>query len=281
MTVKVFVTVYLKRNVFFILCTLLYRKWELKPKVIIFTDIDGTILDENYDYSQIHEIIHKLVLLDSSIVLTSSKTKAEVELYRRKLAINEPFIVENGSAIIIPKNFFVTKYGFTKENHFYRIIELGMDYSTVRKKLALLQEKNNATIIGFGDMTIKEVANDTGLPVKLASLAKKREYDEPFKIIDGQEKEILRSIEQEGLSYTKGGRYLHLLGNTDKGKAVAILKQLYLQEFIRIVTIGVGDSENDIPMLGLVDNPFKIDGKDRILSVWCNILKSVESQSRD
>jgi len=248
----------------------------LNPKVIIFADLDGTVLDEKYDYTQIQPIIRKLLSLKIAIILTSSKTKSEIEFYRRKLRINEPFIVENGSAIIIPRSYFKINYEFTKQNQLYRVIELGMYYSTVRKKLALVQKKNNATIVGFGDMTIKEIAKDAGLDIKLAKLSKKREYDEPFKIIEGCEADVLRAIEDEGLCHTKGGRYFHILGNTNKGKALVILKQLYLQEFRKIVTIGIGDSQNDLPMLELVNKPFRIQDKKSPLTLWQEILKITE-----
>jgi predicted mannosyl-3-phosphoglycerate phosphatase (HAD superfamily) len=152
---------------------------------------------------------------------------------------------------------------------------LGADYSTVRHKLAFVRMKNKANICGFGDMSIKEVANDAGLTINLAILAKKREYDEPFKIIKGCEEDILRSIEDAGLCYTKGGRYFHIFGNTNKGKALAILKQLYLREFRKIVTIGIGDGLNDLPMFELVNKPFKINDKMTYLSAWQEILELV------
>jgi mannosyl-3-phosphoglycerate phosphatase len=249
----------------------------LNPKVIVFADLDGTILNDNYNYTEIQPIIRKLQSLRISIILASSKTRAEVEFYRRKLRINEPFIAENGSAIFIPKNYFGAPYKYTKETACYHVIELGIDYSTLRKKIEIIMKKSNAQIVGFGDMTIKEIAEDSGLPITLASLSKKREYDEPFKIVEGCEADVLCAIEDLGLCYTKGGRYFHLLGNTDKGKALVILKQLYLQEYRKIVTVGVGDGPNDLSMLDLVNKPFLINDKKSPLTVWQEILEIAEA----
>jgi len=248
----------------------------LKPKVVIFADIDGTILDDQYSFTEIQPIILELLLLKTSIVLTSSKTKSEIEFYRKILGINGPFIIEDGSAIIIPKDYFKIKYNFAKQNRLYRVIELGIDYSTIREKLALIRKKNNATIIGFGDMTIKDLAMDTGLPLNLAVLAKKREYDEPFKIINGSEENFLQDIENEGLSFTKGGRYFHLHGNTDKGKAIAALKHLYIDEFSKVATIGIGDSQNDLPMGSIVDTLIVISKKNRIAG-WQKVLETAKT----
>ena len=138
----------------------------------------------------------------------------------------------------------------------YNIIELGTAYGIIREKLDVVKKRTGANIVGFADMTAQEIAKDSGLPIDLAQLAKKREYSEPLKILSGVESEVLEAIREEGLCYTYGGRYLTALGNCDKGKATSILKNLYLQQFKKIFCIGVGDSANDLTMLKNVDKPF-------------------------
>ena len=245
----------------------------MKPKIVVFADLDGTILDEHYNFSQTQPIINKLLASDASIVLASSKTRSEVEFYRRHLGLNDPFIVEDGSAIYIPKRYFKTAFTYTKQHLQYYVIELGMPYSEIREKIESIKKETGASIIGFGDMTTQEVAQDTGLPFELAKLAKAREYDEPFRIIEGSEIAVVDAIEDKGLCYTKGGRYFHVLGKTDKGKATAILKQLYQQEFRKAVTIGIGDSPNDFSMFAQVDKSLIIAADKSASSCWQEILQ--------
>jgi len=245
----------------------------LNPKVIIFADLDGTLIDDKYDYSIVQPIINQLLSIDASIVINSSKTKQEIEYYRQELKIKDPFIVENGSAILIPTQYFKTKINFTKQDQEYQTIELGIDYVTLRKKMALIAAKTNTAIVGFGDMTIQQIAADTGLPLDLASFSKNRQYDEAFKIQSCNQSEFLQAIEKVGLRYTKGGRYFHVLGNTDKGKATETLKQHYLREFKKIITVGVGDSLNDFPMFQAVDKHFLINDKKPARAVWAEILE--------
>jgi len=247
-------------------------------KTIIFTDLDGTILDKNYDCKKVKSIISQLIALNVSIVLCSSKTKVEIEFYRNKLGITDPFIVENGAAILIPKNYFTFTYAYTKQTARYRIIELAASYSVVRNKLEKVRLQTHSDLIGFGDMTAEEVARDSGLTLQLAELAKKREYDEPFRIVAGNEKDILSAIEDEGLSCTKGNRYFHLVGNSDKGKAAEILKNLYAQKFGKITTIGIGDSPNDLPMLKVMDKEFLVKetrGRNASCFAWRHVLNQV------
>ncbi len=253
----------------------------MKPnqsKIIVFADLDGSLLNDKYEYGQTEPIIHKLLSLNVSIVFASSKTREEIEFYRKKMQINDPFITENGSAILIPQNYFTIKYEFTKQELGYNTIELGTPYKVIREKIVAAKNQTAANIVGFGDMTVEEIAKDSGLPMTLARLAKKREYSEPFKILGGNEKEALDTICKMGLCYTQGGRYLHALGNCDKGKATSILKNLYLQQFNRIFSFGVGDSANDLDMLRIVDKPFFVEKPAAKKTIWKEIELIAKSQ---
>ncbi len=249
---------------------------------MIFTDLDGTILDEKYSCQKVKPLISQLQALAVPIVICSSKTRAEIEFYRKEMGLAEPFIPENGSAIFIPEGYFSYSYKFTKHTENYDVIELGIPYSIVRKKFANVKLNCKAEIAGFADMTAENLAADSGLTGQLAKLAKMREYEEPFRIINGDEKQVLAAIKQEGLNCTRGGRYFHLLGNCNKGKAVAVLKDLYVREFGEIITFGVGNSRNDWEMLNIVDVPFlvrnNVNGKDAF-DIWKRILELVKRKS--
>ena len=70
--------------------------------IIIFTDLDGTLLDKKYSYES---ALPALALIESHkipLVLCSSKTRSEIEFYRTKLNNDHPFICENGGGIFIP-----------------------------------------------------------------------------------------------------------------------------------------------------------------------------------
>jgi len=248
-------------------------------KIVLFADLDGALLDEKYSYQTVKPVIDQLLILNTAIVFCSSKTRAEIEFYRRQMGINDPFISENGSAIFIPKGYFKFGYSFTWSSHKYNVIELGAAYSAVRGELGKAKEKSAAKIIGFGDMTEKEIAKDSGLPLELAKLAKRREYDEPFRIVEGNEKEVLELITKESYRYTKGGRYFHMLGNTDKGRAVTLLKGLYAKSFHELITYGIGDSSNDLPMLEMVDIPIFVRGSGECKreAIWHDLLNHISS----
>ncbi len=244
-----------------------------EAKLVVFADLDGSLLNDKYECGEIEPIIRKLLSLDVAIVFASSKTRSEIDFYRKKWQVSDPFISENGSAIVIPEDYFKSSYEFTRQKFGYKIIELGTPYRTIREKLAASKNQTGVLIVGFGDMSAEEISRDSGLPLHLAQLAKKREYSEPFKILEGNVEEFLNAVRKEGLCCTMGGRYLHALGTCDKGKATSILINLYLTQYNRIVSIGIGDSPNDLAMLKIVDKSFFVDSSENREAIW----KKIES----
>jgi mannosyl-3-phosphoglycerate phosphatase len=105
------------------------------------------------------------------------------------------------------------------------------------------------------------------LPYKESGLAKRRGYDEPFYFPDEIKENQVRAMEREfkksGLNLTKGGRFFHLVGQNNKGKAVRVLSRMYKQNWnTDFLTVGIGDSLNDLPMLKAVDIPVLVRQKD-------------------
>jgi mannosyl-3-phosphoglycerate phosphatase len=143
------------------------------------------------------------------------------------------------------------------EKNSYLVKEFGTHYDMLRQIWEKTKAEKPFRMKGFSDMTTEEIARQTGLSLAAARLAAHREYSEPFLFFDGPDalSILLADFKTKGLQVTKGGRFYHLTGQNDKGKAVQFLsdiyRNLYLPETCK--TIGLGDSANDIPMLETVD----------------------------
>ena len=72
----------------------------------------------------------------------------------------------------------------------------------------------------------------------------------------------LEKIKEVGLNCAHGGRFCDVMGGNDKGKAVAIVSNLYRKLWGEIETVGLGDSLNDLPMLFVVDIPILVQKRD-------------------
>ena len=235
-------------------------------KKVVFTDLDGTLLHPlTYSYTQALDALRLLQDKGIAIIFCSAKTRSEQQVYREELSINEPFIVENGGAIFIPKDYFRFPFTYDKATEDYFVIELGIPYQEVRQKLKRANEEAGGHIVGFGDMSVEDIARETALNLKSAELVKQREFSETIKI-KGDRKSIsiaLSSIKNSGLSCTFDGKFYEVMGGNDKGKAVQILTALFKLNFSESTTVGIGDDESDLPMLASVDLPILVQGQSK------------------
>ena len=233
---------------------------------LVFTDLDGTLLHPvSYSYAAALDSVRALQEAGIPIVFCSAKTRAEQQVYRQELGIADPFIIENGAAILVPKDYFRFSFSYTRIVDDCFVIELGAPYEEVRNKLKGLCAKHKLEITCFGDLTTEEVSKVTGLNLVMAALAKQREYSETV-IIEGDKKLLqsaLAAIKEVGLNYTFGGKFYEVCLGADKGKAVKILMELFKLNAGDVYTIGIGDSVNDIEMLSAVDLPMIVQTADK------------------
>lgn len=230
-------------------------------RIVIFTDLDGTLLrTDDYSFEEALPAIEELKRRNIPLVIVSSKTRSEIEVYRKRLSNKDPFVVENGGAIFIPRGYFspeiLGRYGPGRVGDYDAII-LGSSYDELRTVMEELREKGYR-VKGFGDLSVEEISEITGLYIKEAELSKEREFDEVFLIEDMDRKdEILDFIRERGYEYTTG-QFYHIMGGTDKGRAVRILIDLYKKSLGEILTVAIGDSMNDLPMFMEVSHPFAV-----------------------
>ncbi|HEY4485903.1 MAG TPA: HAD-IIB family hydrolase, partial [Nitrospiria bacterium] len=193
-------------------------------------------------------------------ILCTGKTRTELAPIRRAMGHRHPFIVENGGAILIPPGYFSAGLPSHRIVGGYQAIEIGLPYALLRMALREVADETGMSVKGFGDLDPVEISRLTGLSVEDAKRAMSREYDEPFLIEAPPENhpEALKRIESKGFRWTKGGQFYHVTGNNDKGRAVNILTDIYRRQHGRILTIGIGDALNDLPLLAAVDRPILV-----------------------
>lgn len=232
------------------------------PPMLVFTDLDGTLLDEfDYSFNAALPALDKLRAHGVPLVLCSSKTRAELELYRRRLDNHHPFIVENGGGIFIPPGYFSQPVGGAEMRGEYQVVAFGTSHALIRRHLRTLSERLGVAVRGFSEMSASEVAALTGLPVAEAELARQRDFAEPFVFAGAPDQGFLQAITDAGLFWTQG-RFFHLMGQHHKGRAVRFLKSLYEREFGTLYSVALGDAYNDLPMLQEVDHAVLVRHRD-------------------
>jgi mannosyl-3-phosphoglycerate phosphatase len=220
--------------------------------------LDGTLLDHfTYQSTAAKQTLQQLKAADIPVILNTSKTFAELEIINHDLDLNAPFIVENGAATYIPVDSLKAQPADTIAigNYWVKSFCLPRLYW-----LNLLSEHTNEftkCYRGFSAISASTLGQITGLSLDEAKRAKQRQYGEPILWL-GDEPTKARFIEHLidlGANVVQGGRFIHVGGHCDKGQALIWLTEQYRENFNNpsIVTIALGDGENDVSMLEAAD----------------------------
>ena len=227
-------------------------------RTLVFTDLDGTLLaHDSYSWAGARPALQELRRRRIPLIFCTSKTRAEVRSLRTAMGNTDPFIVENGGVVVIPSAR--SSRNASPEKTRARSIVLGRPYDEVVAALRKIARRTHVAVVGFHEMSDQQVAEKTGLSVKEAHLARERETGEPFLFRDASNREIrafVRAAHELGYTVQRGGRFWHFSANCDKGLALSTVVSFYRAAWkTDVLTIGLGNSENDLPMLQLVDQP--------------------------
>lgn len=213
---------------------------------IVFTDLDGTLLDDRYDLPEAAYMCNELHTRGVLTVPASSKTKAELSELKALLNYDAPLISENGAGIIWPK-YLQKALALLSDGP-----ENTLSYQQICDVLHDMREGHNFQFSGFYDLSAEEVAQATGLDVHAAALAKERFASEPITWSDSPVRlaDFKAQLLAHGLVMQAGGRFLHIMNPTDKGKAAhRILEVVAAACDSQLTVLACGDSPNDKPML--------------------------------
>jgi mannosyl-3-phosphoglycerate phosphatase len=218
---------------------------------VVFTDVDGTLLDHGtYRYDPARKGISILHDAGIPLVLVSSKTHAELTMLHRELSLSAPFVFENGGGIVWP-------------GEKGRVEQAGKEIAELQRYVPELLRELGEEAAFVTDMDIDEIARVSGLPPEKARFSLQRRFSLPFILHSGRSlgipemNKLNRRLQSYGCAVTKGDRFFHFLSReSDKGAAVKKVVEYYRRERgAAPATIGIGDSENDLPMLREVDMP--------------------------
>ena len=232
-------------------------------KLLIITDLDASFIDENYQYTEAQEAIDKLKELDYPLVFNSSKTLVECEALANRLELDTPRIAENGGIIAVPKTSNIAsvclpseEYAWKEEGE-YKTLITGLSRDFILRQANKAREKNNFNFKGFDDWSPEELSEITGLTIEDAKLAKQRHVSEPILWNDTNSNwhQFTSLMEAKWIRTLRGGKFIHLMGPSDKADGLKVTKEIYEAKYPEIdwVTVALGDSDNDHSMLQSAD----------------------------
>ncbi len=222
---------------------------------VIFTDLDGTLLDhDTYSWAPAAPAIARIKKLGIPLIAISSKTLAELSYINSEHDLFDGLIGENGGVICLGNQI-------EQPGPATRTIDAARD--AIRAAVAV-------PVQSFHTVSPAIIANATGLAIDDAARAGDRFCSDPL-IWQPDDADIAtaRTIaETFALKLVKGGRFHTLCGpTTDKGAAMARMLELLAQNGVLPSTgvtprtIALGDSANDATMLAAADFPIQIPQK--------------------
>ncbi len=214
-----------------------------QPRPIVFTDLDGTLLDHD-DYSVTGAEAALALLRERAIplVFCSSKTAAEMVPLRATLGFEHcPAIVENGAGLLAADNETVAP---------------APQHARLLQVLRELPAELATNFSGFSDWNLATLVRETGLDEISAARAARRDYSEPglWRGDSASLAEFTAELERRGVRAQRGGRFLTLGFQADKVDPMRELLARHRAEHgAGARAIALGDAPNDIAMLRAAD----------------------------
>jgi mannosyl-3-phosphoglycerate phosphatase len=230
----------------------------LAPRQLIFTALESALIEPRTDsFAAAEEALSELERRKIAYILLTSRTREEIDPIRRRMGHNHPFVTENGGGIFFPDGYFSLRIPGVVRTARYLSIAQGRPYSEVCEALDDIAEECGVGVTGFHHMSLREIADNTGLRPRDAELARAREFDEPFYFTSADDNAIARFVEaarQRGFDTRRGPMFWHLSSKCDAARAVGTLAKLFREAtHIKLRLIGIGGSQQDLPWLRAVD----------------------------
>jgi mannosyl-3-phosphoglycerate phosphatase len=219
-------------------------------KTLIFTDLDGSLLDrDTFKFDEIKDYLKKLLSNGIFIIPNTSKTEKEILEFNNELGSNLPYISENGAAINgldllnsnLPKELILSRDKNNLINIFKKTVPESLQNKC--KWLSEMDKKKQSLIFGLEDEKLK--------------MALDRKYTIPF-IFEGNKNEknkLFKIVKNKGLALQEGGRVINLTDKVNKAKALQVFVRFFKKNNKEVKTIAVGDNYNDLDMLKTSDFP--------------------------
>ena len=209
-------------------------------KLIVFTDLDGTLLDhDSYSWDAARPALERMLSLSVPLVLASSKTAFELADLRRALGFEHcPAIVENGAGLLPA---------------FEEPDQDAKQHAQILQTLAELPAELRAQYTGFSDWSVAQCAAQTGLPLEQAEQARNRQFSEPgLWAGTADQRQLFEDLlGKKGITARQGGRYLTLSFGATKADWMAHIVGAFDP---KPATMALGDAPNDVEMICAADH---------------------------
>lgn len=214
----------------------------------VLTDLDGTLFEP--DSSLCHEALECLKsLMSASIPVcpVTSKTAVELTWLNSRYHFFEVGSFENGAGLIFSDGRL-------------ELMPDAVPLEVLKEMFLSVRTRFRHPIRSIDEIDDRELMVLTGLDKDQIVLARQRSATLPLQVDRDLESEWIQLFQKiRNVKFLRGNRFLHFQGTHTKASVVPQILNLYTRKGI---SIGIGDSPNDIELLSVVDIPVIISGPD-------------------
>lgn len=213
------------------------------PPAVVFAGIDEVPLSIDDGHRRLPALLATLAAERIMLVFCSLRTRAQIEGFRQSVGVFHPFVCENGAAAFVPARYFGSDLHNARAVAGYQAIEFAGGYDATVATVRRTAEQFRIAVRGFADMSIEQVAQECGLSLLDARLAKLREYGEPFRLLQPSpmaERRLTRVLQSAGICCFRHGAFLHATSVDGPASAAAVLTRLYKSAFGPVLTAATG-----------------------------------------
>lgn len=226
--------------------------------MVVFADVEPLIDEGAPAWSAAGDTLRAIAAKGLPLVFCSSRTRAEIEYVQAVLGAWQPFVCENGAAVVVPRGVFAAAVPGARRVDGCEVVSFGPPYGEVVTALTAAAGALGIGLRAFHQMSVAEIAQATGLSAAAAARARRRAHAEPFRFEsdDPRDRERLAdALEARGLRLASGARFDCAGPAVDEGRGIALVRELFERELGRVLTVGIGDPLRDEALLDQVDVP--------------------------
>jgi mannosyl-3-phosphoglycerate phosphatase family protein len=241
----------------------------LPPRYVFFTALEGALLDSgSKSCAPAAAALAELARRGVPLALVTTGTRAELEPLRRKIEHALPFITESGGGLFLPDGYFSQHLEGAVRMGRYFCVPFGRSQADAAAAVEEIAAQSQADVVLYSQMSVREIAGNTGQPLREAELARQREFSERFFFAGSTDAAVRRF---SAIAHERGwqvkqvipdGAFWEIRSGNDETCAVRHLMRLYRSALhTRLSSVGIGSAARDLALLSAVDLPIVLPGR--------------------
>ncbi|MGQ0765372.1 MAG: HAD hydrolase family protein [Gemmatimonadota bacterium] len=227
--------------------------------MIVFTDVDGTLLDETLEPPCTPAELRDL-MGPTPIVLASSRPLVELAGIQRTLGLRDPVIAENGAVVAFDADDLRWGAGLAGTQRSADLVLQSEDRSFLVTTLGdpageLLDSARKATRARGHDVLATRLDS---IPGPVEPWNGDRAWSLLLELEDSDLDLLRRALDPAGCAVERGGRYVTVVRGSDKGRALQLVSEVLVSAGSSGPTVALGNAPNDVSLFLAADCRFAI-----------------------